>query len=119
MKETASIKLYNREMLVRVPMAATFFLHKLSRPKTGSNQPPSQGVLGVHSLREIGRCVKQTTLLHLVTRKRMCGAIAPIPMCLQGVNRYSFTSTLPQMWNTVGPYSEVLVSVANPVPVTD
>lgn len=32
-------------------MGATFFLHKMSRPKTGSNKPPSQGVLGVHSLR--------------------------------------------------------------------
>jgi hypothetical protein len=32
-------------------MGATFFLRKLSRLKTGPNKPPSQGVLGVHSLR--------------------------------------------------------------------
>lgn len=50
-ERTPSIKLCNREMVVRVPMGVTFFLHKLSRPKTESNQPPSQGLPGVHSLR--------------------------------------------------------------------
>ena len=106
-------------MGVRVPLGATFFLRKLSRPKTGSNHPPSQGVTGVHSPR-VNRQMREAD--HSPTpsnEKNKVWSYSPNPMCLQRANRYSFTSTLPKMWNTVDPYSEVLKTVANPVLVTN
>ena len=36
------------------------------------------------------------TLLNLVLRLRMSGALPPFPQCLHGMHRASFTLTLPQ-----------------------